>query len=161
MKLSLQKKLSQTGALSLHVIIPLALALAAIGGIGAYVISRSSAATNTTSGYYISGYYYNDFYCPTEIKRSGYVYYSAIGTWAKYSAAKDSDSIRNIAVKLCAKGKMGKYDAWTSFNTGNYSTKLKDGYASWQRSLGYSGAAADGLPGKTSLQKIGLVPVGY
>jgi len=38
---------------------------------------------------------------------------------------------------------------------GSYGSKTVDAYARWQRHLGYSGSAADGIPGKTSLAKLG------
>lgn len=40
MKHSFHKKLNQAGILSLHTIIPVILAVAAIGGIGAYVLTK-------------------------------------------------------------------------------------------------------------------------
>jgi hypothetical protein len=33
---------------------------------------------------------------------------------------------------------------------------LKEGYSDWQRHLGYTGAGADGIPGRTSLEKLGF-----
>ncbi|MEH3053358.1 MAG: hypothetical protein PGN13_05020 [Patulibacter minatonensis] len=38
---------------------------------------------------------------------------------------------------------------------GSYGTKTISAYGSWQRSLGYTGADADGIPGLTSLRKLG------
>ncbi|MFB8772088.1 LysM peptidoglycan-binding domain-containing protein [Streptomyces broussonetiae] len=38
---------------------------------------------------------------------------------------------------------------------GHYGTATKTAYGAWQRRLGYSGADADGIPGKTSLTKLG------
>jgi hypothetical protein len=38
---------------------------------------------------------------------------------------------------------------------GSYGTRTVDAYARWQRNLGYSGTAADGIPGRTSLAKLG------
>jgi hypothetical protein len=38
---------------------------------------------------------------------------------------------------------------------GSYGTRTVDAYARWQRNLGYSGSAADGIPGRTSLAKLG------
>lgn len=37
-----------------------------------------------------------------------------------------------------------------------FGTRLKDGYSEWQRHLGYTGAGADGIPGRTSLEKLGF-----
>jgi hypothetical protein len=38
---------------------------------------------------------------------------------------------------------------------GSYGSKTVLAYAAWQRHLGYTGAAADGIPGKASLTKLG------
>ncbi|MGW0996420.1 endolysin [Streptomyces sp. NPDC002520] len=38
---------------------------------------------------------------------------------------------------------------------GSYGTLTKSAYARWQQHLGYTGAAADGIPGMTSLKKLG------
>ncbi|WP_406164153.1 N-acetylmuramoyl-L-alanine amidase [Streptomyces canus] len=38
---------------------------------------------------------------------------------------------------------------------GSFGTRTVDAYARWQRELGYSGTAADGIPGMTSLKKLG------
>ncbi|HEY7591986.1 MAG TPA: peptidoglycan-binding protein [Actinophytocola sp.] len=38
---------------------------------------------------------------------------------------------------------------------GHFGTKTIDAYAAWQRSLGYTGLDASGLPGRTSLQTLG------
>ncbi|WP_040386125.1 hypothetical protein [Demetria terragena] len=38
---------------------------------------------------------------------------------------------------------------------GHFGTATKDAYAAWQRSLGHSGLAANGLPGKSSLTALG------
>ena len=38
---------------------------------------------------------------------------------------------------------------------GHFGTATRTAYAAWQRRLGYSGADADGIPGKTSLAKLG------
>jgi hypothetical protein len=39
---------------------------------------------------------------------------------------------------------------------GSFGSRTKAAYASWQRRLGYSGLGANGLPGETSLTKLGL-----
>jgi hypothetical protein len=38
---------------------------------------------------------------------------------------------------------------------GSFGSATRDAYAKWQRHLGYSGSAADGIPGMTSLKKLG------
>ncbi|MEW1551369.1 peptidoglycan-binding domain-containing protein [Streptomyces tsukubensis] len=37
---------------------------------------------------------------------------------------------------------------------GSFGTRTKDAYAAWQRKCGYSGSAADGIPGSASLKKL-------
>jgi hypothetical protein len=39
---------------------------------------------------------------------------------------------------------------------GHYGTSTLDAYAAWQRSLGYSGLDANGVPGRTSLTELGF-----
>jgi len=51
-----------------------------------------------------------------------------------------------VAEKLLAK---------TYAGDGSYGSMTRDAYAKWQRRLGYSGTAADGIPGMTSLKKLG------
>jgi hypothetical protein len=38
---------------------------------------------------------------------------------------------------------------------GSFGSKTVSAYAAWQKRLGYSGTAADGIPGRTSLSKLG------
>ncbi|GFH36643.1 N-acetylmuramoyl-L-alanine amidase [Streptomyces pacificus] len=42
-----------------------------------------------------------------------------------------------------------------SLADGHFGTATRTAYAAWQRRCGYRGAAADGIPGKTSLTKLG------
>lgn len=42
--------------------------------------------------------------------------------------------------------------AWVD---GSFGTKTREAYAAWQRRCGYSGSAADGIPGATTLRKLG------
>jgi hypothetical protein len=144
------KKLNQLGMLSLHVLVPAVIAIAAVGGIGAYVLTKSNAQKPSDMNYS----------CGT-LKREGRVYYSAVGTNAKFTSATDSDSIRNIAFKLCKKNLLDSVTARSINNNGNYKPILKTQYAKWQAKLGYSGADADGVPGAKSLNAIGLTPVGF
>ena len=41
------------------------------------------------------------------------------------------------------------------YSDGHFGSVTVDAYAKWQRKLGYSGTAADGIPGMTSLKKLG------
>ncbi|CAO0836098.1 hypothetical protein SMICM17S_06540 [Streptomyces microflavus] len=50
-------------------------------------------------------------------------------------------------------GTAGSFIAAATFNVG-FSTKAA--YAAWQRKLGYTGSAADGIPGRASLEKLGV-----
>jgi hypothetical protein len=43
----------------------------------------------------------------------------------------------------------------TQYVDGSFGTKTIAAYSAWQRRLGYSGSAADGIPGRTSLSKLG------
>jgi hypothetical protein len=56
-----------------------------------------------------------------------------------------------IEAALVKEGLLGKKYA----GDGSFGTTTKDAYAKWQRRLGYSGTAADGIPGMTSLKKLG------
>ena len=51
------KKMTQKGFLSLHIVLPLVIAIAAIGGVGAYVLIKNSHAASslTSSGCYLRG----------------------------------------------------------------------------------------------------------
>jgi len=42
------------------------------------------------------------------------------------------------------------------YSDGHWGTKTTPAYAAWQRECGYSGAAADGYPGRDSLRRLGL-----
>ncbi|MFF4834116.1 N-acetylmuramoyl-L-alanine amidase [Streptomyces sp. NPDC001315] len=56
-----------------------------------------------------------------------------------------------VEAALVAEGLLGKKYA----GDGSFGELTRDAYARWQRKLGYSGSAADGIPGKTSLKKLG------
>jgi len=66
----------------------------------------------------------------------GYAYYKA-GTLIVEKAL--------LAEKLLA----------STYVDGSFGTKTVAAYAAWQRHLGYSGSAADGIPGATSLKALG------
>lgn len=53
---------------------------------------------------------------------------------------------RRLAAEGCSRYKSGPGPNWTNAD--------KASYAAWQRKLGYSGADADGIPGKTSWDKL-------
>ncbi|WP_240677790.1 peptidoglycan-binding domain-containing protein [Actinacidiphila soli] len=59
------------------------------------------------------------------------------------------DSVKAIQKALAAEG------LYKGTVDGVAGPKTKAAYAAWQRHLGYSGTAADGTPGKTSLTKLG------
>lgn len=56
-----------------------------------------------------------------------------------------------VEAALVSEGLLGKRYA----GDGSFGSATKDAYARWQRRLGYSGSAADGIPGMTSLKKLG------
>jgi hypothetical protein len=148
---------NQKGVAHLKLIIPVVLVLFAVGAIGGYVYKNQSKAN------YSDARASAPYFACTDIslKRNGYVYASAIGTASKFKNAKNSDSIRNIAKKLCEKRILGAISAHKIYYSGNYTSELKSAYAKWQTKLGYKGKDADGVPGKTSLSKLGLKPYGY
>ncbi|MER6860737.1 peptidoglycan-binding protein [Streptomyces pilosus] len=53
---------------------------------------------------------------------------------------------RRLVAEGCGKYKQGPGPNWTNVD--------KASYSAWQRKLGYTGAAADGIPGKTSWDKL-------
>lgn len=56
-----------------------------------------------------------------------------------------------VEAALVAEGLLGRRYA----GDGSFGELTRDAYARWQRRLGYSGSAADGVPGMTSLKKLG------
>lgn len=59
---------------------------------------------------------------------------------------------RQVSTAQIALKKEGLYSGEI---TGYFDTKTKLAYAAWQRSLGYTGSDADGVPGMTSLTQLG------
>jgi hypothetical protein len=43
-----------------------------------------------------------------------------------------------------------------SYSDGHWGTKTTPSYAAWQRRCGYTGSAADGIPGRDSLRRLGI-----
>ncbi|PAZ15690.1 N-acetylmuramoyl-L-alanine amidase [Streptomyces sp. SA15] len=68
----------------------------------------------------------------------------ASGTPVTYSG------VRIVETALVNAGLLAKV-----YSDGHFGSATVDAYARWQRRLGYSGSAADGIPGKTSLTKLG------
>jgi hypothetical protein len=58
--------------------------------------------------------------------------------------------VRTVEAALVDAGLLAK-----KYSDGHFGLATRDAYAAWQRQLGYSGTAADGVPGKTSLSKLG------
>ncbi|MFF1297914.1 MULTISPECIES: N-acetylmuramoyl-L-alanine amidase [unclassified Streptomyces] len=58
--------------------------------------------------------------------------------------------VRTVEAALVDAGYLAK-----AYLDGHYGTATVKAYAKWQRALGYSGADADGIPGKTSLTQLG------
>ena len=69
---------------------------------------------------------------------------AAKGTPVTYSG------VRLVETALVDEGLLSK-----TYSDGHYGTTTVAAYAAWQRRLGYHGSAADGIPGKTSLVKLG------
>ncbi|MGW1796959.1 N-acetylmuramoyl-L-alanine amidase [Streptomyces sp. NPDC001984] len=69
---------------------------------------------------------------------------SAKGTPVTYSGVK------TVEAALVNEGLLSK-----TYSDGHYGSTTVTAYAAWQRRLGYSGTAADGIPGRTSLAKLG------
>lgn len=66
------------------------------------------------------------------------------GTPVTYSGVK------TVEAALVDAGLLAK-----KYSDGHFGTVTVQAYAAWQRKLGYSGTAADGIPGRTSLTKLG------
>ncbi|MGK5529371.1 LysM peptidoglycan-binding domain-containing protein [Streptomyces sp. URMC 129] len=66
------------------------------------------------------------------------------GTPVSYSGAQV------VELALVAEGLLSR-----SYADGHFGTATIRAYAQWQRRLGYTGSAADGVPGKTSLTRLG------
>ncbi|WP_367138938.1 peptidoglycan-binding protein [Saccharothrix sp. HUAS TT1] len=60
------------------------------------------------------------------------------------------DSVRAVEQALVAKGLLA-----STYADGHFGTRTIDAYAAYQRSLGYTGLDASGLPGPTSLRLLG------
>lgn len=75
--------------------------------------------------------------------------------WDPYKPGQDitpgsGPSVKTVEQALAAKGLLAK-----KYVDGHFGTSTVSAYAKYQRSLGYSGLAASGLPGKGSLTKLG------
>jgi hypothetical protein len=148
MKFSLQKKLNQVGMLSLHVIVPAIIAIAAVAGVGAYVVSKSGAAPGPA----VSGSY--NAQCGT-LYRNSYVYNM------NFQAARDSDSVRNIARQLCVQGFLSSSVAKAANKSGNWSASIQLGVKKLQLSRAALKGDADGIPGPKTVCALYLVPQGF
>jgi hypothetical protein len=69
---------------------------------------------------------------------------AAQGTPVTYSG------VRIVEAALVNAGLLAK-----KYSDGHYGTTTITAYAAWQRKCGYTGSAADGIPGKTSLTRLG------
>ncbi|MCG6499182.1 peptidoglycan-binding protein [Kitasatospora sp. A2-31] len=61
------------------------------------------------------------------------------------------DAVRVVEAALAAEGLLDRQ--WSG--DGSFGSRTVAAYAAWQRTLGYSGTAADGIPGRTSLEQLG------
>lgn len=158
------RNIQNKGFADVHTMVLGVLIIGSVIGVGSYVIAKSGAstlATGVTTPIAVTA--------PTPaiscgtLRSSGKVYYSVVGTSAHFKAAKNSDSIRNIAYGLCKRAFISSSVAQSINTSGNYSTQLQTAYSGWQKALGYTGVDADGVPGKISLSKLGsgVVPIGF
>lgn len=69
------------------------------------------------------------------------------------AAAQGHTSYKN-EVLLVEKALAAEKLLASQYVDGSYGTKTVSAYAAWQRKLGYTGSAADGIPGQTSLTKL-------
>jgi hypothetical protein len=69
---------------------------------------------------------------------------ASAGTPVTYSGVK------TVEAALVNAGYLSK-----PYSDGHYGKATVDAYAKWQRHLGYTGNAADGIPGRTSLERLG------
>ena len=69
---------------------------------------------------------------------------SAAGTPVTYSG------VRTVEAALVDAGLLAK-----TYSDGHYGSATVTAYAKWQRHLGYTGTAADGIPGRASLTRLG------
>jgi len=69
---------------------------------------------------------------------------AAKGTPVTYSGVK------TVEAALVDAGLLAK-----RYSDGHYGTTTITAYAAWQRKLGYTGRAADGIPGRASLERLG------
>jgi peptidoglycan hydrolase-like protein with peptidoglycan-binding domain len=67
------------------------------------------------------------------------------------TTAGGADDVKLVQRTLRSKGYNVALD-------GSFGAQTTAAYARWQRELGYSGLDANGLPGKTSLQRLGFTP---
>ncbi|MFI5859142.1 N-acetylmuramoyl-L-alanine amidase [Streptomyces parvulus] len=58
--------------------------------------------------------------------------------------------VKTVEAALVDEGLLSK-----TYSDGHYGTTTVTAYAAWQRRLGYSGKDADGIPGRTSLERLG------
>lgn len=75
--------------------------------------------------------------------------------WDPYKSGQSTtpgagDSVKAVEQALAAKDMLA-----SKYVDGHFGTTTIDGYAKYQRSLGYSGLDASGLPGKGSLERLG------
>lgn len=78
------------------------------------------------------------------LKRNGAVYVSRL-----------LPGKRNLDVYM-VKRELNKRGIFNGTMNNYFSLELKRAYADWQRSLGYAGTSADGIPGASSLQDLGF-----
>lgn len=69
---------------------------------------------------------------------------------APQGATTHRDDVLVVERALCAEGLLA-----TEWLDGSFGTSTRDAYAEWQSRCGYEGDDADGVPGRTTLEKLG------
>jgi hypothetical protein len=74
---------------------------------------------------------------------------------ALVAAAKDLDGVSADDQVRTIQAALGREDLLSSDSDGHFGPVTSTAYAEWQRRCGFSGDAADGIPGEASLKKLG------
>jgi len=69
---------------------------------------------------------------------------------AKAGTPVTYSGVKTVEAALVDAGLLAK-----KYSDGHYGTTTITAYAAWQRRCGYTGSAADGIPGRTSLERLG------
>jgi len=90
-------------------------------------------------------------FTPTEVQPKPSPQYEPFPGVAFFRPGRKSPVVKAMRARLIAEG-CGRYQS--SANPDVWGSGDQASYAAWQRRLGYTGSAADGIPGKTSWDKL-------